>query len=157
MWIGGGGCAVFAGTVSKSTLECVVRGKVFKADDTTTFVEIDVVVDTGCQEYIILAQSDVETLGLVRKRQSIIILADGSETRCWRYSTVDFIIALSDGTEASATLAPVVMEQATSDTAEASAGAAIERLLGYPGIDLLNLKVDPRNHRLIRRTKPRRV
>ena len=113
-------------------------------------ITIPVIVDSGCQENLILELVDIQTLNLISLSTREAVMPDHSRATVEVYPDVMIRIGLMDGSyvEASVTptyLAPVITEEV--------GVICLERLLGYPALEKLNLKLDFKGKMLTRRIR----
>jgi hypothetical protein len=112
-------------------------------------ITVDVVVDSGCQEELLLEARDIESLGLTDVvRQEDVIMPDNSICSTNIYKAVSVVLTLSDGTTAAASVTPCCFAKST----EAVEGVPTAmRLAGYTTMMVLGLKLDFKAHKLVRR------
>ena len=124
--------------------------------DSGVSISVEVIVDSGCQFPLTLDDDDILTLGLgLSTATGRTTLPDGSIAPLQYYRAVQLTLTLNDGSIAQAILNPLVI---TKDETEDAIGVnAHERLIGFPSMDMLGLKLDFRNKKLVRRTIPLRA
>jgi hypothetical protein len=135
---------------SMSTFEMVCNVVVSHGERSIT---IPVIVDSGCQEALTLEQGDIEQLGLEQRGDDRSIqYPDGSVGPAQVYEEVTVSFTLSDGSRVEASVVPIYLIP-SHPTSERAGVEGIERILGFPAMDKLNLKSDFRNRKLVKRIR----
>lgn len=115
-------------------------------------ITIPVIVDSGCQESLILERVDLEQLRLEQWESRSIQYPDGSVGQAEVYDEVNVSLTLSDGSSVETSVVPIYL--IPSHTIPEAAGVeGSERILGFPAMDKLNLKLDFRNKKLVKRIR----
>ncbi len=116
-------------------------------------ISIPVIVDSGSQEEIILEEEDINLLGLGKEiSQRSVQYPDHSIGSVAVYADVQVILTLTDGSQVRATVQPVRILPSTHDVPQVGVQCT-ERILGFPALAKLNLKLDFKNKILVRRVR----
>lgn len=110
---------------------------------------ITVIGDSGCQEELTLEPTDIETLNLPQVGTREVLYPDGSTGEAKIFDTVTVEVPLSDGSVVQASVTPVSLTQVD----QRVGAVAAERILGYAALDKLNLKLDFRAKKLVKRIR----
>jgi predicted aspartyl protease len=128
-------------------MKCEIR--VISGDFSIT---VPVVTDSGCQEDLVLEPQDIQDLQLNLAESRRVGYADGSTGIAQQYGDVVIELTLTDGNVVRASVAPVLLEQ-TQNPDVVGVPTIPERLLGFPALHKLNLKLDFRNNMLTKRIR----
>jgi hypothetical protein len=131
---------------SKSSYEMTCDVVLIRGDVRVT---VTVIVDSGCQEELTLEPSDIEALHLSQLDTHNVEYPDGSTGEAKLYDDVVVEVPLSDGSVVRATVAPVSLEQLD----DRVGAITVQRILGYPALYKLNLKLDFRAKKLVKRVR----
>ena len=115
-------------------------------------------VDSGCSADLMLLSADIDALGIIPFGEPAMgCQADGSSVKLVNYEQVNITLTFDDGkTTATTTATPTIIDlkdstiQLASAELTVSAETAESRLLGYSPLYRLGLKLDYRNHRLVK-------
>ncbi len=129
-------------SLSSYDMTCMIR--VIYGDLAIT---VDVIAGSGCQEELILEPADVTALNLPSIGTRDLGYADGSTGRATMYDKVTVELTLSDGSTVHADVVPTVLERVSNYIGV----VATKRLLGFPAFDKLNLILDFRSKKLVKR------
>jgi hypothetical protein len=112
-------------------------------------ITLPIIVDSCCQEELTLERADIEALNLPQVGTRNVQYPDGSSGNVTVYEAVTVELSLSDGSIVQTSVVPVSLQQIGDHVGV----ECTERLLGYPSLDKLNLKLDFRGKKLVKRIR----
>lgn len=112
-------------------------------------IPVPVIVDSDCQEEFILEPKDIQQLNLPQIDTRVVGYPDGSTGNARLYENVIVEILLSDRSVVRASVTPSTLQQID----DRVGAECTERILGYPALDKLNLKLDFRAKKLVKRIR----
>jgi len=142
-----------AGSIhSTSTIEMVCQANICNLA-TNKSIDISAVVDSGCQHQLLLDPQDLIHLGFASpSRTDTTWFPDGSCAEVLVYGEVQVTMTLTDN---STCVAKLLASSITAFNDSIPGVEGSERIIGYNGLELLNLKLDFKGHKLIRRLPKR--
>lgn len=112
-------------------------------------ITLPLIVGSGCPEELTLESADIEALHLPQVGTRNVQYPDGSVGNVSIYGDVLIELYQSDGTIVQTSLAPVYLQQ-IGDHVGVECTA---RILGSPALDKMNLKLDFRGKKLVKRIR----
>ena len=116
----------------------------------SNIINIPVIADSGSQFQLLLESTDVTSLGFTDPtRTQIAEMPNGEAANVAVYGNVMLILSFDDGTTVSGEVLVSVLQQPT--TPDPVAGVpGTERILGFPALSLLGVKLDFKRRKLVR-------